>query len=267
MIAMSLDHDGNIVKHQTPTRDAFLGGRLVIAQPAKGFRAGLDSVLLGASVRRGEGALLDLGAGVGTAALVALRHAPALTATLADDDPESLALATENVAANGFADRATALHLDIAAPAAARRAAGLAANAYAMVIANPPFFGAGQGTVSPDNRRAAARHMPAAALDHWVRVAVTAATADGEIVFVVPAANLGAILAAFEPRLGAITILPLAPRPGEPANRILIRGVKQSRAPLSLLATRPIHGPEGHGFAPEIEAVLRGQGRFDWKKP
>jgi tRNA1(Val) A37 N6-methylase TrmN6 len=264
---MSLDHDDNIVNHQTPTRDAFLGGRLVIAQPAKGFRAGLDSVLLGASVRRGEGALLDLGAGVGTAALVALSHAGALTATLADADAEILALAAENIAANGFADRAATLQVDIAAPAAARRAAGLAANAYATVIANPPFFGAGQGTASPDTRRAAARHMPVTALDHWVRAAVSAATADGEIVFVLPATSLGAILAAFEPRLGAIAVLPLAPRPGEAATRILIRGVKQSRAPLSLLATRPIHGPEGNGFAPEIEAVLRGQGRFDWKKP
>jgi tRNA1(Val) A37 N6-methylase TrmN6 len=264
---MSLDHDGNIVKHQTPTRDAFLGGRLVIAQPAKGFRAGLDSVLLGASVRRDAGALLDLGAGAGTAALVALSHAPALTATLADDDPEILALAAENIAANGFAGRAATLRVDIAGSAAPRRAAGLAANAYATVIANPPFFGAGQGTASPDIRRAAARHMPAAALDQWVRAAVSAATADGEIVFIIPATSLGAILAAFEPRLGAIAILPLASRPGEPANRILIRGVKQSRAPLSLLATRPIHGPAGHGFAPEIEAVLRGEGRFDWKKP
>lgn len=264
---MSLDHDDNIVKHQTPTRDAFLGGKLVIAQPAKGFRAGLDSVLLGASVRRSEGALLDLGAGVGTAALVALCHAPALNATLADADPEILAYAAENIVTNGFADRAAALHLDIAASAAARRAAGLAANAYGTVLANPPFFGARQGTASPDSGRAAARHMPAAALDQWVRAAVTAATADGEIVFIVPATSLGVILAAFEPRLGAIAILPLASRPSEAANRILIRGVKQSRAPLTLLATRPIHGPEGHGFAPEIEAVLRGHGRFDWKKP
>jgi tRNA1(Val) A37 N6-methylase TrmN6 len=264
---MSLDHDDNIVKHQTPTRDAFLGGRLVIAQPVKGFRAGLDSVLLGASVRRGEGALLDLGAGVGTAALVALSHAPALTATLVENDAEILALAAENIAANGFANRATALRLDVAGSAAAHRAAGLAANAYATVIANPPFFESGRGTASPAARRAAARHMPAAALDHWVRAAVTAATADGEIIFIVPVASLGAILAAFEPRLGAIVILPLAPRPGTAAIRILVRGVKQSRAPLSLLAARPIHGVEGHAFAPEIEAVLRGEGRFDWKKP
>jgi tRNA1(Val) A37 N6-methylase TrmN6 len=218
-------------------------------------------------VRRYDGPLLDLGAGVGTAALVALHHAPRLIATLVDDDSDILALAAENIAANGFAGRAMTLRVDVAGPAATRRAAGLAANACATVIANPPFFEAGKGTAPPEAGRAAARHMPAATLDRWVRAAVTAATADGEIVFILPAASLGAILAAFEPRLGAIAILPLAPRPGADATRILIRGVKQSRAPLSLLATRPVHGPEGNAFDPEIEAVLRGEGRFDWKNP
>ena len=32
------------------SEDVFLGGRLTIRQPAKGFRAGLDAVLLAAAV-------------------------------------------------------------------------------------------------------------------------------------------------------------------------------------------------------------------------
>ena len=76
---MSLDQPNAFVKHQTPTRDAFLGGRITVSQPRHGFRAGLDSVLLGAAVASGSTSLLDLGCGVGTAALVALAHNPALT--------------------------------------------------------------------------------------------------------------------------------------------------------------------------------------------
>ena len=87
---MSLDHDGIIVKHQTSTRDAFLGGRLSIAQPAHGFRAGLDSVLLGAAVGRADGTLLDLGAGAGAAALVALSHAPAAWRAAGRERPGSI---------------------------------------------------------------------------------------------------------------------------------------------------------------------------------
>src|SRR5690606_37947746 len=68
--AMSLDQPNPFVKHQTITRDAFLGGKLIVSQPSHGFRAGLDSVLLGAAIPRGTNNLLDLGAGVGTASLV-----------------------------------------------------------------------------------------------------------------------------------------------------------------------------------------------------
>ncbi len=94
---MSLDHDADLVKQQSPTRDAFLGGRLVVSQPAAGFRAGLDSVLLGASVRPGTKRLLDLGAGVGTAALVALANLPDASATLAEIDQATVALAAAMV--------------------------------------------------------------------------------------------------------------------------------------------------------------------------
>ena len=53
-----------------------------------------------------------------------------------------------------------------------------------------------------------------------------------------PAESLGPLLAAFEPRFGALTLLPLSPRPETPASRILLRGIKGSRAPLTLLPGR-----------------------------
>src|SRR5262245_62327356 len=102
---MSLDHASKFVKQQTPTRDAFLGGRLIVSQPGNGFRAGLDSVLLGAAVSPNSASLLDLGAGAGTAALVALAHNPGLTAMLVEVDPEMAALAGLNLNQNNLAER------------------------------------------------------------------------------------------------------------------------------------------------------------------
>ena len=83
---MSLDHQNELVKPQSPTLDAFLGGRLALLQPKGGFRAGLDSVILGASIRPGTASVLDLGAGAGTAALVALVQEPAARALLVERD-------------------------------------------------------------------------------------------------------------------------------------------------------------------------------------
>ena len=258
---MSLDHASDFVKHQTVTRDAFLGGRLTLVQPEKGFRAGLDSVLLGAAAGRSSGHLLDLGAGVGTAALVALADRPALAATLVEADPQMAALAAENTDSNGFSARARVLTLDLTASGRTRSAAGLAADAYDTVIANPPFFEAG---TAPSPRRAAARHMPAEILDLWVKAAATHAAPAGEVIFIHVAERLAALLAAFDARFGAITLLPLIPREGEPAHRILIRGIKGSRAQLTLLASRALHTPAGRSFRAEFEAIFRGEDRLHW---
>ncbi|MEP7239502.1 MAG: methyltransferase [Devosia sp.] len=256
---MSLAEASQIVKQPEVTRDAFLGGRLIVTQPTSGFRAGLDSVLLGAAVSPGGESLLDLGAGVGTAALVALAHDPEITATLVETDADAAALAAANLGANGFAIRAAVTIADVTAPGA-RRVAGLRADAFGRIIANPPFF---EGT--PASRRgAAARQMPAAAIDVWVKAAATHAMPGGEAIFIHTAERLRELLDAFAARFGALTVLPLTPREGEPAHRVLVRGVKGSRAPLTLLASRPLHAQKGRGFRPEFEAIFRGEDALHW---
>ncbi len=260
---MSLAHASEFVKQQTLTRDAFLGGRLVVSQPGNGFRAGLDSVLLGASVRPGTRSLLDLGAGVGTAALVALAHHPELSATLVEADPALAALAAHNLEANGLMARGRVLTLDLTLKGAERAAAGLPADHFAAVIANPPFFDPAAGT-APRAARASARHMHPAALELWVKTAAASAAPGGEVIFIHTAAALPALLAAFAARFGAITVLPLTPREGGDASRILVRGIKGSRAPLRLLAARVLHEPDGRAFRPAFEALFRGAARLDW---
>lgn len=260
---MSLDHTPDLVKQQTLTRDAFLGGRLVVSQPEKGFRAGLDSVLLGASVRAGARRLLDLGSGVGTASLVALADLPEASATLAEIDPATAAIAALNLGANGFGARTRVLNLDVTAKGGVRAEAGLPADHYDAVIANPPFFDRGAGS-APSRARAAARHMPPETLDLWVKAAATHAAPEGEVVFVHAAQSLPVLLPAFMARFGAVTVLPLAPREGEAASRVLVRGIKGSRAPFTLLASRALHEPEGRTFRPEFDAIFRGLARLIW---
>lgn len=260
---MSVDEATDLVKQQTLTRDAFLGGRLTVSQPAKGFRAGLDSVLLGAAVRANSRSLLDLGAGAGTAALVAMTGLPQLGATLVEADPAMAALAGLNTEANGMAARSKVLLVDVTAAGRVRADAGLPADHFASVIANPPFFDPGRGS-APSDERSGARHMDDEALDKWVKSAATHAAPGGEVIFIHVAEALPLLLAAFTQRFGAVSVLPLLPRDGEAASRVLIRGIKGSRAPFSLLASRALHEPAGRTFRPEFDAIFRGTGRLIW---
>jgi tRNA1(Val) A37 N6-methylase TrmN6 len=260
---MSVDHATDFVKQQTLTRDAFLGGRLNLSQPRNGFRAGLDSVLLGASVRPAGLTLLDLGAGVGTAALVAMTHNTHLKALLAESDPEMAALAATNITDNNFASRASVAPIDVTVPGQQREPAGLKPDHFSSVIANPPFYDSAKGT-APSAERSAARHMAPETLDLWVKTAASCAAPDGEAIFIYPAEGLPALLTSFSSRFGAISLLPLVPREGEAASRVLIRGIKGSRGPLRILTSRTLHEPSGRDFLPAFDAIFRGSAWLDW---
>ena len=64
------------------------------------------------------------------------------------------------------------------------------------------------------------------------------------------------ILSAFATRFGAISVLPIHARVSEPAIRVIVSGIKGSRAPLSIKPGIVLHGPD-QAFRPEIEAVFR----------
>ena len=79
------------------THDAYLGGRLRLYQPRHGYRAGLDAVLLSASVCAEKGQqVLELGCGVGAAILCLGTRVSGLTLTGVERDPAFAALARRN---------------------------------------------------------------------------------------------------------------------------------------------------------------------------
>ncbi len=261
---MSTTPDSNLYGQQSTTRDAFLGGRVFVSQPKAGFRAGLDSVLLAASIASRASSILDLGAGAGIAAICALADLADARATLLDHQRKMLDLAAKNISLNGLSMRAKTLCLDVTARGSKLFAGGLKRDYYDSVIANPPFFATGAGTLSPDKVRAGARHMPPDELDLWVKTAATSVAPGGEVIFIHRAQALPQLLASFSRRFGAITVLPVVARKEQPAARILVRGKKGSRAPFCLLSPLVLHESAGRAFLPQANAIFRGESRLNW---
>jgi len=106
--------------------------------------------------------------------------------------------------------------------------------------------------------------MGATNLELWIKAAATHAAPGGEAIVIYPATGLQALLAGLGRRFGDIRVLPLCPREGAAATRVIVRGIKGSRAPLTLMASRALHGPTGRTFTPEFEAILRGDAVLDW---
>jgi tRNA1(Val) A37 N6-methylase TrmN6 len=239
------------------TDDAVLGGRLWLKQPKRGHRVGHDAILLAAACPAGAGdAVVDLGAGVGAAGLALATRVGGIAVTLVEIDPDLAALAAENAQRNGLAGRVRAVVLDVAAPARAFAAAGLAAESCARVLMNPPFNDSARHRVSPDARRRLAHAAPRATLVAWIKTAARLLRPRGTLSLIWRPDGLADVLTALEPGFGAVMLLPVHPKPGEAAIRILVRAVKASRAPLTVLPGLVLNDPAGRPTT-EAEAVLR----------
>jgi tRNA1(Val) A37 N6-methylase TrmN6 len=239
------------------TDDAVLGGRLRLKQPRRGHRFGHDAILLAAAcpARAGEH-VVDLGAGVGAAGLALAARVDDLRVTLVEIDPQLAALAMENARCNGLASRVRAVSLDAAAPARDFSAVGLRPESIARVLMNPPFNDPARQKTSPDRRRRLAHSIAGGTPVAWITTATRLLRPRGTLTMIWRADRLGEILRALEPALGAITVLPVHPKPGAAAIRILLQASKASRTPIALLPGLVLDDSAGRP-TPQARAVLR----------
>ena len=236
------------------TDDGFLGQRLRILQPRLGYRAATDPVLLAAAVPAQSGhSVLELGSGAGVASLCLATRVPGLGLTALERQPAYAALARMNATRNAIALIVTEGDLAVM-PDALRRP-------FDHVLANPPYFSAGDGTAAADaGREAALREDTPLAV--WIDAATRRLAPGGWLTMIHLAARLPDLLATLDGRLGSLSVLPLAPRPGRPASRVILRARKGGRAAFRLLTPMVLHDGTAHdgdrdSFTAEARAVLR----------
>ena len=235
--------------------DDFLGGRVRICQPRAGYRAGIDPVLLAASVpaRAGE-TVLELGCGVGTALFCLGQRVPGLALTGLEIQPGYAALARHNAGLNGIA--AEVIDGDIA-----NMPEALTQRQFSHVIANPPYFDRKASTAGTDagRERSMGESLP---LEDWVRAAAKRTAPKGHVSFIHRAEKLPELLAAAGAVLGSLAVLPLIPRPGRAARLVLLRGRKGGRADFVLHHGWVLHEGDAHpgdreNYTKSTSCVLR----------
>ncbi|MEY4696452.1 MAG: hypothetical protein RIT14_880 [Pseudomonadota bacterium] len=235
------------------TDDKFLMGRLRLLQPARGYRAATDPVLLAAACPAEPGqSVLDLGCGAGAAALCLAARVPDLALAGLELQPAYADLARRNAARNGIAMEVAEGDL-VHMPRALRRG-------FDHVIANPPYYAAA-GSPSPLPARDRALRVGTPIAD-WIAAAATRLSPGGWLTMIFATPCLPEALASLPPKLGSALVLPLAPRQGREAPRLILRARKGGRAPFRLLPAFVLHaGPTHDGdresYTPAANAVLR----------
>lgn len=239
------------------TQDAFLCGKLQLWQPRHGYRAATDPVLLAAACFAQSGqSVLDLGCGVGAAALCLGSRVPGLALFGLELQPDYAELARRNATDNAIPlEVVTGDLTDM--PSILRRD-------FDHVIANPPYYPKG-GTPSPNAGRATALQVGDTPLGHWVQAATRRLAPGGWLTLICGADGLPQVLGALGDKMGSAAVLPLAPRAGKPALRILLRARKTALGPFQLLAPfvlhdGPAHSGDRESYTAQANAVLRDGG-------
>ncbi len=250
------------------TVDGFHNGRFVLVQPkGLGHRSGIDAMLLASAVPSGfSGRLADLGAGAGAAGLAAAARCNSCAVVLAEVDAHMLEHARQTLIHSSnqwLAGRASVIESDVTLTGKRRALSGLADNAFDFAIMNPPF-NQPEDRSTPDPLKAKAHVMSEGLFEAWLRTSAAIVRPGGGVAIIARPQSVADIIAAMKGRFGALRIVPIQPRLHESAIRIIVTGIRASRAPLSIEPSIILHGPSGNDFLDRADALINGAcGLFD----
>lgn len=253
--------------------DTLMGGRVRLRQPRGGYRVAIDPVLLAASVPARAGELvLDAGTGTGAAALCLAARVAGVGVVGLELFAAHAELARANLVLNHASDRIEIVEGDIARPPPA-----LAPGSFDHVMANPPHHEPGAVRPSPDPGRAAAHVEGEAKLADWVGACLALARPGASVTFIHRAGRVAELVAELARGAGAIVVLPLLPRQGQAAKRVLVQaragaaqngaeavgpaqnGAGPGNSPARTLPGLVLHDADG-AYTDAAEAILRGGG-------
>ena len=232
--------------------DSLLAGRIKLLQPRKGYRAAIDPVFLAAAVPAQPGQrILDLGCGVGSAALCLLARVEDVVVVGLDNQSDLLELAARNASENAFADRFHPILADVAGPLPGR-----ASEVFDHVMANPPYLPASRARDTKASLKRAATVEGEADLATWTRIALAKVKPKGTVTFVHRADRLDAMLAALYGAAGGIATYPLWPAMEKSAKRVIVQARKAVASPARLSCGMVLHEADG-SYTKEAEGILR----------
>lgn len=231
-----------------------LDKKVRLLQPADGFRTSLDSVMLAAACPAEAGdRILDMGCGVGGASFCLLHRVPDCHLVGIDVQELCIDLANKNKSLNNNTERCEFICGDVCGYTVENPVAR-----FDHVICNPPYMEAGAHTQSPHEGKALALGHGDASLQDWLDAGFRNLKSGGTFTIIHRADMTDKIILGLGKRFGAIEIIPLWPRQGDAAKRVIIRAIKDRKTPATLHPGLVLHEADG-SYTEAAEVILRGE--------
>ena len=222
-----------------------LNKKVALDYSGRGFKPCLDSVLVAAAAKVKEGQrVLDAGCGIGAVSLCILERVPGCAVTALDHMQENIDQTLHNASLNkGHVEAICADLLEFKTDAP-----------FDHVVTNPPFYEDGTYMHSPDHAKASA--YGGVSLARWISSCGRALKSHGCLTLICPVGRLDDALSALSEKFGAVEIIPLWPRQGQAAKRVILHAVKGRQSPVTLHGGLVLHDETG-AYTKKAEAVLR----------
>ena len=243
------------------TKDSFLGGGIRIWQPKKGYRAGIDPILLAASVNVSAGQkVLDLGCGVGTASFAIGYRVKNVELYGIEIQKVFADLANLNSKENG-------IELQIECTNISNLSSNITSKNFDHVIANPPYFDR-KFSVSGMNFSKEKSFGDTCTISEWLKVAAKRAKPKGFVHFIVRSDRLMEIFTNMPNSLGSLVITPIISRKNQNAKLTILHAKKNGRAGFiisSPIILHPLKSDSQKKYVPKVDKVLRnGASLINW---
>lgn len=225
-------------------------GVVHIAQPQRGHRFTLDSILLAdfCRIKRND-RIFEPGAGTGIISLLLAKKFPTSRVVADEAEPYSYSLLRGNIERNGLMERVTPLNRDIQTikPSAAFRS-------FDVIVANPPYIQAGSGKKSPALERHVARHGEMGSLAAWVELERLLKN-KGKYYFVFSAQRAAELFGlAKAKKLEPKIVRFVHPRADRDGSLVLMEAVKGAGVGVKVLPPLIVHEDDG-SYTKEMKAI------------
>ena len=226
-------------------------GGLKIIQSRRGFRFGMDAVLLAhfSDVRPGD-RVADLGTGTGIIPILLCGHTRASRFVGLEIQPEMAEMATRSVRMNNLQDKISILEGDL------RHAHELLGyNGYDVVTCNPPYERKGGGVVCQDMAWTIARHEEACTFQDVARAAYSLLRQGGRLELIIRADRAVEVLLTLkEARLEPKRIRLICPSADRSPNLMLVEATRGGNPGARWEPPLVVYGPDG-AYTAELQAI------------
>ncbi len=228
-----------------------LDKRLALHQAEDGLKTSIDAVLLAAACPAlTRQRVLDIGCGVGSAGLCVLTRVPDIKLCGVDIQEDHIEIAQLNAQVNGLS--ADFIHGDIRDP--------LDIETFDHIICNPPYRDVGAYIRSPSEAKDTAIGHDMS-LQDWTNFAWHHIKGQGSLTMINDASQADAVIRSLysirgRRRFGGVDIIPLYPKLGVDAKRVIVRAWKHRKSPSTLSVGLVIHEKDGQ-YTKEANALLR----------